>query len=547
MNQVIQTLMTVFDSDSKGLKKGLDDVRDGTEKTKKEMQELDRAVGKSGDSFMDFAGKAAGALTSVLGLGAMLGSIIGQSKINDDLGDLSESLGVSAQDLAAWGDATVHWGGSIQQFGGTLKGMNEQLQMVATTGNSRMKPFFDKLGVSMTDAHGKARNFMDMLPELAKKAEGMSKTQSAAMFGKMGIDQATIMMLQRGQAETEALLKTQKELGVATDEDIEAAGKFNDELDDLHHIGRSVATMAGSALLPILTWLMEGLKGFFGTIREHKAMVLGFLGSVAVAMGIIAVATGFITLPILAIIAAILLVSAAVAILADEIYTWVNGGESIIGDFLGTWEDFRAAVLMAWDAFKDTAAFDFIQSVYNLVMNLWDYFTKTPEGLIQVKAVFAAIWAIVQKIVEGWKLIGGLVGKGLEALGWGGGDGKPMIERKTGEEQTAEQAKESGLTVEQKQAIASGDVTTEKTKEALAEGQSQIATASSSPVNAMTSNSITNGGANSQVNNTTVTGTTVNITHEKGDDPEKLGESVVGHLSKQATNAAKNSQTGMGK
>jgi len=249
-SEVIHEFVTLFRGDTSDLEKGERRANQTGKELETTLTNIDKKANKAGDGFFSFAQRAAGALASIFGLRAMAGSITEMAALNDEVGDLTESLGQNAQEVQAWGNATVHWGGSVKQFQNTLVGVNEQLNMFATTGHSRAAPFFQKLGISMVDAKGKARDFMEILPELAKKTEGMSKRESAGMLGKMGIDQATIMMIQRGSREVEELVKRQKELGVASKEDIEIAGKYSDAMDDLHHVIKSpLSPMAVSAIV----------------------------------------------------------------------------------------------------------------------------------------------------------------------------------------------------------------------------------------------------------------------------------------------------------
>lgn len=371
MATVLEEFLVLFKTDAKDSKKYVDAI---------------------GDSFVSVAKKATGLIVSLLSVQHILSEVFEMSRVNDDLGDFSESLGVNAGDVAAWGDALVHYGGNLETFKSTLSGLADSFAMVATTGKSRAKPFFDELGISMVDTHGKARDVMDVLPELAAAAEKMGKQESKGMFSKMGIDEKTIMLLQRGRREVEAGLKQQKQLGEVTDHDTEVASKFNDEMDDMHHMFRSIYTAIGTAILPAFTWVLEHIKKVYLFLHEHQSFVWGFFAGLA---GILlyvygpavlgaARATTMLIARIALLALPIILVAALIGLLAEDIYQWVTGGKSLIGDLLGSFDEFNEKV------------YEVLMQIKEYWSGVWDDMTAT------IDEFFAKLFGYYDKAKGYW-------------------------------------------------------------------------------------------------------------------------------------------------
>lgn len=342
MANVLETFYFLFRSDAEALDAGLSESERRARETEGAVSRTDAAAGSLGESFKAVAMQAMGVLAAFASVGAIIEGVKAATEFNDKLGETAEALEVNIEDLSAWGDAAQMSGGSAEAFQGTLKSLTAAMAAVDTTGKSRLKPFFDELGISMLDTAGKARPVMELLPELAKSFEGMSKAQSFGIGQKLGLDQGTIMLLQRGRVGLDELIKRQKELGVTTEEDARIAGDFNDALDDTAHAFRGVFTGIASAILPALTALNQALQTVAVWIRQNDKLVTGFFMAVAgivtayylPAMYRAAVATTLATLPFIAIGLAVVAAAAAFALLYDDVMTFLEGGESLTGDLI---------------------------------------------------------------------------------------------------------------------------------------------------------------------------------------------------------------------
>jgi hypothetical protein len=138
---------------------------------------------------------------------------------------------------------------------------------------------------------------------------------------------------------------------------------------------------------------------------------------------------------VLTIPAIILAVIIALALFIDELVTWVNGGDSIIGQFLGSWENFRDGFLGIWEGIKNG-----LKTVFGIITNVFSGFIDIIKGMLgddlvnSIKTAFGSIPIIIRDafnstmefIDKAWgkfsnsgfvKFFGKVYGKGMSFVG----------------------------------------------------------------------------------------------------------------------------------
>ena len=335
---ILETFYILFEAKTDKVEEGAKAGEKAAKGLEDQIKKTDQAADKLGSGFLGMAKSAAGALAAIASVGLVTAGVMNAAKQAGELHDFSEAIGANIEDVDAWGAAVAQAGGSSEGFRDSLSTLSASMAQMDTTGKSRVLPFFKELGINMLDAEGKARPVMDLLPELAQAFEGLSKQEALGMGRKLGLDQGTIMLLQQGRKGVEDLVKAQKELGVISKKDGEIADAFGDQMDDLSRASRGLWMELASAVLPAVTALAGSLTSLLGWVRENK----GFITALAVVVGSVfvpamlsaAAATLAATWPLIAIIAVIGAVASAIALLVEDIYQWVTGGESAIGQFM---------------------------------------------------------------------------------------------------------------------------------------------------------------------------------------------------------------------
>lgn len=333
MAGVFETLYLLFDADTDGLKKGENEAK------------------KSTDNIAEMFTGVAKAAAAAFGVAAISSKIMNQAALNDQLGDTASLLGVNAQQLDLWSQAAVMADGTAEGFQASLKSLAGEAAAIATKGTSRLKPFFDELGISMLDADGKARDVMQVLPELAEAFEGLGKQESLGMGRKMGLDEGTIMLLQRGRRGVEELTGRMESLGVVSEAATEAAGAYDEQSKVTARIFELMASKATEYVLPALTAIHRGFEMVYGFIQKHPDLIKGvgiafgvagavIFASYVPAMWAAASATLAAAAPFLLVAAAVGAIGLAFALAWEDIQVWQAGGDSVIGDFFGSWDGY---------------------------------------------------------------------------------------------------------------------------------------------------------------------------------------------------------------
>ena len=408
---ILKELILLFKSDTK-------DLEEGNKRAKKSIDEVNKSLIKSTQinnnvtkSFGNLANQLKGLVLGYFAFNSILSGVRKALDYSDSLGKLSNALGVNIEELDAWGHAVNRSGGSVESFQQSVKSLNTNLIEFSTKGKSRASPFFKDLGIRMTDAKGKARNFNDVLLDLSTKFEKISKQKSFGIGQKIGLDQGTIQLLQQGRKGVEELIRRQKELGVITKQDADIAAKFNNQWNDTTKIFRSVFTQINSFILPAFTNFLKGVEKTFNFLKNNKHFVIG--GIIAISAAITAYLLPALTkavirfAPFFAIGAAILSIGAAFALIYDDIMNFLEGNESLIGELMEKYPLFKGIIEGIGEAFKvlKTISISALEAIKELLPNS----EKVAEGIKTafivaakiIKFTLESIFYIITKLIKG--------------------------------------------------------------------------------------------------------------------------------------------------
>lgn len=385
---ILDSFYLLFESDASKLDKGLTESERKAKALAGKIANVDAGAAKLGATFMQSLAGLAGAALATVSLTAMTRAIFDAAEGADKLNESTERLGLNIEAISAWGDLVKKNGGSVDGFVGSIEGLNSMLQQMEVTGKSRAAPFLKELGIDLELAANKGKTAMDFLPQIADAFAGMDKQKSVALGRRLGFDQATIMTLQAGRREVEALLEKEKELGVVTKKQGEIADTFGDQMDDTRHAFRSVWLGVMEHVLPPLTWMMEKFQDVATFMRKHSDFVIGLM----IALG---AAITFYALPPLVSMAAAVVVAfapfilagvlvaalaTAFALLYDDVMNFIDGGDSMIGQILTRWPVIGEVIKGIVGAFEDL--WNVAKAVGNFLMLIWDNPQKAFEQYV---------------------------------------------------------------------------------------------------------------------------------------------------------------------
>lgn len=252
---VVDKLVIALRLDTKGIDKG-----------------ISQAQSKLETGFKGIIGKVFAPLMAGMSFAGIFDSIYSELK---QMNSLSKTTKASIEDVTAWSRAVTISGGSVEEFSQTLMFLNQNLTRIAITGHSRIKPFFEKLGVDATELAKKP--VLDSLEAIGKAIEGMDKRESANMLRSMGFDAGTIKLLQSGEKGTRELIARQRELGVYTEKDAKAFSAMNRSFKEITSSIKSLFIPAVMLILDIASKVTKYLTNATIFIRKNIMMVRGAL------------------------------------------------------------------------------------------------------------------------------------------------------------------------------------------------------------------------------------------------------------------------------
>lgn len=313
---------------------------------------------------------AVGAAVATAGaaLFAMTESVAGAS---GRLDDLSKRTGLSTTLLQELEYAAKLSGSSLDELTAAFSHLSRNASMAAQGSEEAARAFL-QAGVQVRDTHGKLRPLDDLLGDVAARfqsmPDGTKKTAMAmSLFGESG--GRLIPLLNEGRDGIAALREEAHALGVVMSSDtVQAGAALDDQFDRLHFtlLGFRNAVVApllpalnrfagalvvtGKRLRPVLAEKSAAWAQRFGDALEfaannleHFRVVLAGVATVMLARYLIALSTvtgaqvlaGATALASAVAAAAVWGLLAAVIILAaDELYTFVNGGDTALGRLL---------------------------------------------------------------------------------------------------------------------------------------------------------------------------------------------------------------------
>lgn len=317
---ILEELFVIYKADASQLKKTNQEVEKDNEKTAESFKQVDHASSKVGQSFLGLARNIAGLALGYASLSAVVGGLKESLSYAAEIDQASKSLNVNVETLDVWSNAVRKTGGTAASFQAALRGLSQHLNVTP-------------------------KNALRLLPRLADSFQRMSQFR-AMNFGKMlGLDEATILLLQKGRREVDSILQRQRELGVVTKNQAELSRALNYELGNTGHAFRSLFLALGETVIPKLIKFLELLQDIAIYFQSHTAFIEGALIAIGSAALYAAVAFGLLSSPILLVIAAIGLFALAY----DDLKVFFEGGDSLIGRAAKRWPKALHAIKIAFD------------------------------------------------------------------------------------------------------------------------------------------------------------------------------------------------------
>ena len=386
---LLDTFRILFEADTSKMNQGLNKAEQSTDDLVKSMKDADKQAGKSTESFRSLTTKLVGWFAGALAASQAVTGAIGRAEQIMAISRTADALGMATEEVDAFGRAAESMGGDAQGARDSLTDMAESMgEAMADVESGRAKTFA-ALGISLTDANGKAKTASQGMLDLASAVEGMPRGEAVFRIKELGItDNRTVEMILKGRRALEDMIRTQKENSKVTQEARDQAAAFQDAMNATKMVVTGAADGFYQAILPALTAFVTWVGKAASWATENKDVVVGFFGAVAgiitlmylPAMISAAVATIAATWPLILMGAAIAGLAALFALAYDDVMNFIDGNDSLIGRVI------PAAIA----AFK--ALGDFVMGIWNGITAAWDAFVaKVMSGVDKVRNAGKAV------------------------------------------------------------------------------------------------------------------------------------------------------------
>ncbi len=246
-------------ADASGVPRGVAVAQGALRGLQRQLGELE-SLSARGLSFSGMAGIGLSATAAAVAIGA---TVKAAADYGDQLDNMAQRTGVAVEELARLQYAAKLSDTSTEALGKGVGNLSK-LMVGAAYGGAESGKLFERFGISLRNADGTMRSTTDVLYDLSDvftaMPDGPEKTTLAMdIFGKkMGAE--LIPLLNQGSAGLRAMGDEAERLGLVLNaEQTKAAADFNDNLDRLSMLSKSVAVNIGNLLIPALNAMMAKL------------------------------------------------------------------------------------------------------------------------------------------------------------------------------------------------------------------------------------------------------------------------------------------------
>ncbi len=328
----------------------------------------------------------------------------------DDIGRFANLNGLAVGEVQTLDNSIKVLGGNVGEMRGTIARLNKDM-----TGLYPVNPFA-AMGVRATDANNKIKPMTTILTEVAGKMEGLSAAKQADIGEKLGLDQSTIELLQKGEKGVAALFAKQKELGMLTKDDTKIARKMNEAMASLKIAWNASGASIARVLTPAITWFTEKLTDLVVWMRKNETIVKAFFATIATVITVLvlpalismAIAVLAATWPFILLGAVIVAVSAFIAALIDDFIAYRDGGKSALSDvwkfFDSAFKGMESVVMAFWEFVKPVweGFVALVKNIMNLVVGIFTGDTdKIKSSILSMMEGLKEIWMGYYEYVTG--------------------------------------------------------------------------------------------------------------------------------------------------
>lgn len=441
---VVDELVTLLSfKTSPGTEKAIKSIKDGIDTLKSEVTKWAAAA------------TAAGAATSAFLLSASDKAI--------ELQKLSQSTNLSTDSLQQWQYAAEAVGASSAAVTSDLESL---LKTMSSPIPGELNMELMMLGVSVHNASGQLRGADEVLKDVGDKLNKMSSARAVQWAERVGISNDTLMLLKQGRQGLSELFEEAQLVGAIIPEDaINRGAELSKSIKTLKAVFQALGNSIALSFAPNLKKVVDNFKQFlinnadfvrqglgvtidgvsrgfgrfwdilvkikdgFVALLQPMQPFLKNMDAVKIVAGLVTGAlAGFLALMAPAIIqfAAVGAAIAGVSLVIEDFITWLQGGESVIGDIVNAFSNWMDKFPELKEDLKSVG--QVFADVFNAIPGLIDKCIEKIEDMFPViNKILSGLGKVIDFVYEGAKTAGETLTEGALKV-FGGYEGQGALE-----------------------------------------------------------------------------------------------------------------------
>lgn len=390
---LLDVLKFVIEADGGTAESDIGKVDRKADDLEKSLKGVDATSKKTSMSLATMAKAAVGSFLSWQALSGAISAVTGQASQINELGNAADRIGESVENVDAFGRAIESIGGDAGSAIQTMEALSATTTAMLRGLDTESGKTFGFLGVSLKDAAGNVKGTTDLMLELSDAVQGMNTADATFHLNKLGIgDPKTIEAMIRGRSEIERLIGIQKQNGTVTKEQVESSRRFNESMGTLKTAVSAAGQSFVNGMMPYVQAGIDVLTRLVGWVKDNQTLVTGFFIAVGAAVAAyflppMITAAGAVLVaiaPILLMAAAVGAIGVAFALAYEDVMMFLSGGESLIGKVFDKFPAFKDVVFGLVDAFKavGSAIGEFFSDPLQGVIKMIDWVKEKAAGLL---------------------------------------------------------------------------------------------------------------------------------------------------------------------
>lgn len=312
--------------------KELHDFENKLKKINKTMQDTGKKNKQLTQNVLGLVKTLAGVATAITGaiyaLNKLTNSLV---QSNQEFLNLTRTSDISLGVFQKWNNIGRMLG--VKNAAQQIEGLNQRLFELMLTGEGAR-------GFQLAGINPIGQGAEGVLEQLRGRVSGMSDTSASYLLKQLGLDPTMLHLLRMGKDEFEALGQTIKKYQL-TPEQVKNVQRMNVQLQIAQIKLQYLKDRAVMAIMPYFTRFIESLARVTEFLTTTKAGTI-LLAAAITGTLIPALIKLFTILATHPVVATIMAIAGALYLLIDDIMTYMQGGDSIIGLVINFLEDLTA-------------------------------------------------------------------------------------------------------------------------------------------------------------------------------------------------------------